>query len=1321
MKLFSLFKAPLPGALVILSLLLGGETVRADYQSTLVSQRPVGYWRLNETTQPPPLLILATNLGTVGTAGNGTYYGVHRGVLPGALANQPANAAAGFDGVTVSNRVRVPFESQWNPIGAVTVEFWAKPGQTNNFLCPAASVEFIEPPSGSSIPRQRNGWLMYQSDSTLTNGNGWVFFQYNSKGLTNFSIASIDMSLDTNRWYHIAGVYDGSKISIYVNGVLGGSAPFDGVPRPNTNTAVPLTFGARADGQAGYFPYDGLIDEAAVYDAALSPARILAHYQAGTNVAPVTPYNQLVLADGPVGYWRFGEPADPPAANLGTLGTAGTGGYIYNANPGVDGPRPPSYPGFEAGNTAVAFDGATGGDVTIPALNLNTNTVTITGWINAAGGQIPGTGVILTRSGETTAGITIDIGGGLALSYNWANDPATFNWASTISLADSDWSYVALVIQPTQAALYTASAADPATWLSATNFATHSPQAFEGPTLFGADFQPTTNLFFNGAIDEVALFNRSLSEGELYSAYGAAVGGVAPVLFNDVAAPADQPFVGAPLNLVVDVGGTPSLNYQWRKNGSAIGGATRSALSIASLTPNDSGSYDVIVTNAFGKVSSSPAVIAVQSATAPTISQGPTGRTLYPGGLLDLTVEAAGGELHYQWQKAGTNLPGATTSVYVVPSVSSVDAGQYQVTVSNSVSSVSAGPVQVNVVAPAANSYEAAIVADGPEAWWRLDEPAGSTTMFDAMGRHDGTYIGSGITLGSPGAIAGGNTAASFDGTDGYGDVLYSSDLNSAEFTIEAWEFIADQTQTRALVSTYDTTSHKGIFLKANPDTSWEADVGLNDGQVWYYIPMGPIPGGHWAHIAATFSSASGEFEYVNGQPVAGPYVNFIHNSKFDFLIGAVGTNWQGIARWNGAIDEVAVYKHALTPQQIENHYAQGLYGSSTKPLFLAQPQSVVRAVGDSVNFSARVEGSIPISYQWQKDGVAIPNATSDNFTLADLKYNDAGSYRLVAINPAGTNISNAAGLTVVPPITFANATNGLVLHLKFDGNFADGSGAGNHGTPVGAPGFIPGKIGQALHYSTDTDSGGANGTVTNSNYVTLGTPPDLLFGASNSFSVAFWVREAAGSTNGDLPFLSSAINSANAPGFTFAPSYQLGGWQWDLVQVVGTVTNNIGVEGPDSSINNGAWHHFAATFDRSNAVAVTYLDGQQVNSTNLAGLGAFDTTNSISIGQDPTGNYPQTGAADLDDLGVWRRVLSPFEVYSIYYSGTHFGVAFDAYGPVSLAVNNSGPNAVVIWQAGTLLQGDTLAGPWIPVTGAAPPTYTITPGTGARFYRVRL
>ena len=1325
-------KNGLTGAVFILAAL--ALPAWADYPTTVLSQGPAGYWRLNETVQPPPLPILATNIGNAVAAGYGIYSNAVRGVKPGAIVSEPNNAAVGFTGITDGNRVRVPFDSRWNQAGPFTVEFWAKPRQTNSIECPAASVEFIEPPAPPAPPvppPQRNGWLFYQADSALATGNGWNFRQYNNSGLTNLTAATADMALDTNRWYHVVGVFDGIKMSTYVNGLLAGSSNFVSTPRPNTNSAIPLTFGARADGFDGYFTYSGLIDEAAVYDVALSPDRILAHYQAGTNAAPPTPYSQVILTDSPVGYWRFNEPTDPPAASIGTLGAVGTGSYAADALAGAAGPSPPAYPGFESANKAVAFD-AGGGYVSVPGMNLNTNTVTITGWVFAIGSQTAECGIILNRSGAAdAAGLTIDVGGGLALSYNWNNDPSTFNLPSGLSLADSDWTYVALVIRPNQAEIYAGLGTNSSTWSSWTNFqlAFYPPSSFAGPTLFGADYGPSTNLFFNGSIDEVAVFNRSLGEGELYTAYSAAIGGVPPQIFTDVTAPANSAFAGETLNLVVDAGGTPSLSYQWRKNSIAISGANSNSFTISSLKSGDAGTYDVVITNIFGKVTSSPATITVQTPTMPVISKGPVGRTLYQGGTLDLTVAATGGGLQYQWQKDGTNLSGATTSAYVVNNVTGADAGNYQVSVTNLVGPALAGPVAVAVIVPVPGTYEDTIVKDGPEAWWRLDEAPGSTTMLDAMGRHDGTYVGSGVTLGVGGVVSNGlqNTAASFDGTNSFGDVPYSAALNTSEFTIEVWGFLTDETVPRALVSTYDTSAHKGIFFKANPDSTWESDVGLADQYIWYIEPpLGNAPSGRWAYVAASFSTAGGQFNYLNGHTISGPFNNFIHNTKFDFLIGAVGTNWppaqpglQTISRWKGTIDEVAVFTHALSAQQIQNHYIQALYGTNTRPVFLSQPRPVTVSQGDAAQFSAQVEGSLPITFQWVKNGVAIPNKTNTTLSFGSADFSLTGNYQLMATNPAGGSGSTVVALTVVPPVTFANATNALVLHLRFDGDYTDATGRGNNGTPVGAPTFVPGLIGQALHYSTATDTGGALGKVTNANYVTLGRPNDLQFG-TNSFSVAFWVKLPNGYLNGDLPFFGSATNSANNPGFTFCPAYQTGGWQWCL----NDFTNNIDINGPDHSIYNGQWHHFSLTVDRSAALALTYLDGAQVNSRSIAGLGVIDTTNTISIGQDPTGVYNQTGSATLDDLAVWHRVLTPVEVYEIFYSGAHFGVPLDAYGPASLAVTISGTSALVLWQAGTLQQADTPDAPaaqWTPVQGATPPVYTVTPGAGTKFYRVKM
>ena len=299
----------------------------------------------------------------------------------------------------------------------------------------------------------------------------------------------------------------------------------------------------------------------------------------------------------------------------------------------------------------------------------------------------------------------------------------------------------------------------------------------------------------------------------------------------------------------------------------------------------------------------------------------------------------------------------------------------------------------------------------------------------------------------------------------------------------------------------------------------------------------------------------------------------------------------------------------------------------------------------------------------------------------------DAGTYMVRIANVKGTTNSLSATLTVLPPPTNAPDISGLVLHLPFDTNLTDATGRGNNGTAihltatssnVTSPTFVSGMLGSALHYSSDF---GVNPccTTTNTAYVTLGVRPDLQFSSNVNFSVAYWIRLPAGFSGGDLPFFTDAINSTFSPGFTFAPTYGSSGhfggtvdgaWALSLYNTTGA--NGIGAYGDAGSINDGNWHHLVHTFDRAKGM-VTYLDGvaahySQQGTTTTASFNV-DTGHPAIIGQDPTGQYEETGSADIDDLGVWRKALAPLEAASIYMAAVSNNLSFVGTGPISLSI----------------------------------------------------
>jgi hypothetical protein len=374
--------------------------------------------------------------------------------------------------------------------------------------------------------------------------------------------------------------------------------------------------------------------------------------------------------------------------------------------------------------------------------------------------------------------------------------------------------------------------------------------------------------------------------------------------------------------------------------------------------------------------------------------------------------------------------------------------------------------------------------------------------------------------------------------------------------------------------------------------------------------------------------------------------------------------------------------------------------------------------VGRPAVLVANVYGDPGPGFQWSKDGSLIPGATRSSFTLSSASYSDTGFYSVAIENSLGSTNTEPVKLSVLPPPRFCQLTNGLVLHLKFDGDYLDSSGRANHGTPVGVPQFVSGRIGPgALHYKTDTGSAVYD-------YVTLGRPNDLEFSSNRNFTVSYWARFTG--TPGDLPFFCNSRDSLTKPGFAFAPSYKEGSWAWTLCATFSSSTssgwvNSMGF-GEPGSINDGEWHHLLHSFDRED-VGVTYVDGIQVHSISVVfrAEATINQPGAVNIGQDTTGRYAEYGEADIDDLGVWRRALSPSEAECVYLVAKNHGLSFDSYGPVTILIDHSAAGLGVIWQAGLLEAADDVSGPWEPVPGATAPYYRMPVNGTQKFYRARL
>src|SRR5205823_2438015 len=172
------------------------------------------------------------------------------------------------------------------------------------------------------------------------------------------------------------------------------------------------------------------------------------------------------------------------------------------------------------------------------------------------------------------------------------------------------------------------------------------------------------------------------------------------------------------------------------------------------------------------------------------------------------------------------------------------------------------------------------------------------------------------------------------------------------------------------------------------------------------------------------------------------------------------------------------------------------------------QPLSQTVNAGSDVTFAVTPGGTPPFTYRWLKDGGNITGAASSNLTLTAVDSTAAANYLVILANGGGSATSQVARLTVFTGTILQD----LVVHLKFDGDYSDSSGRGNHATAVGSPGFGAGKIGQAFHFTTKADG-------SEFYYATLGYPTDLQFGA-NDFSLSFWINYT--SATSDPAFISN-------------------------------------------------------------------------------------------------------------------------------------------------------------------------------------------------------
>jgi len=264
-----------------------------------------------------------------------------------------------------------------------------------------------------------------------------------------------------------------------------------------------------------------------------------------------------------------------------------------------------------------------------------------------------------TVAAGQTATFTVVAGGTAPLSYQWQKNGANItgatsasyttpitttadsgsafavvvtNTAGTVTSAAATLTVTAAAVAPTittQPANQTVTAGQTATFTVVAAGA--APLTYQwqknGANLTGATSAsyttPATTTADSGSTFRVVVANTAGTVTSAAATLTVTAAAVAPTITTP---PANQTVTaGQTATFTVVAGGTAPLSYQWQKSGVNIAGATSASYTTQVTTTTDSGStFDVVVTNTAGTVTSAAATLTVNAAPTPAIQVNPT-------------------------------------------------------------------------------------------------------------------------------------------------------------------------------------------------------------------------------------------------------------------------------------------------------------------------------------------------------------------------------------------------------------------------------------------------------------------------------------------------------------------------------------------------------------------------------------------------------------------------------------------------------------------------------------------------------------------------
>lgn len=355
----------------------------------------------------------------------------------------------------------------------------------------------------------------------------------------------------------------------------------------------------------------------------------------------------------------------------------------------------------------------------------------------------------------------------------------------------------------------------------------------------------------------------------------------------------------------------------------------------------------------------------------------------------------------------------------------------------------------------------------------------------------------------------------------------------------------------------------------------------------------------------------------------------------------------------------------------------------TVSPKFGNHPQGQSVRVGDSAAFGvSEIIGTPPLDFQWTINGTAISAAKGWSYTINNVQPSNAGTYRLIVTNAAGTTASEPALLTVIsdtaPSITLqpqsqlvlqgfsvfwsvaVSGTPPFDYQWRFNGANISGAKSSSYtispAQPVHAGGYsvvvtnVAGAVTSSVASLTVvSNSAGFENEVLSldgsGDYVSVPSATELQ--NPTELTIEFWVNPRV---QNRAPRL---ISKSDGLGETSARSYDIGWNNHDSLgvnffwQVQSGAPNYSAVATPLSS---NRWTHVAVVFTSGPGVLQVFTNGVLADQqAGLTGRTLRQTSLPLVFGW--TSPFTDTFASGyMDEIRIWSKARTPDEIYRDFH-----------------------------------------------------------------------